>query len=139
MKSLKVMLYFPIDRTGRPLSARLIKDYNLIFNILQAQIRPGIPGELALELTGEEADLQAGLAFLEAEGIQVAPLSHSVVWTKDKCVQCGGCTGVCPSSALALDENVNLVFDQEKCIVCQACVKACPLKALRVSYVQETE
>jgi len=47
----------------------------------------------------------------------------------NKCLYCGGCTSVCPTSALQLKET-KIVFDAEKCINCGACIKFCPVGAI---------
>ncbi len=134
MSTIKVRLVFPGETASRPITSYLIQDYNLIFNILQARIEPGRPGELVMELEGEEVDLQNGLRFLEREGIGVAVLSRSIQWDSESCVSCGACTAVCASGALHLDADAKLSFDQEKCVVCQMCIKSCPMGVLHLSY-----
>ena len=134
MKKMKLMLRFPAERTGKPVSSHLIRDYNLDFNILSAHINPGMTGELTIELSGEDEDLEAGARFLRDEGIGVSVLSRTVEWDGDKCTHCGACTAVCPSGALTLNGNDELKFDQDKCLVCELCISACPLKVMRLEY-----
>lgn len=43
---------------------------------------------------------------------------------KDKCTQCNICVDLCPTGAIAPDEN--LTTDPDACILCCACVKGCP-------------
>ncbi len=50
---------------------------------------------------------------------------------KTKCIYCGGCTSVCPVSALELMETY-ILCDQEKCIRCSNCVKFCPAGAIKL-------
>lgn len=45
------------------------------------------------------------------------------------CTYCGGCVGVCPCGALALEET-RLVIDAERCNDCELCLPACPVGAL---------
>lgn len=134
MKKIKLLLRFPSERTGKPVSSHLIRDYNLDFNILSAHINPGMTGELTLELTGEDGNLDAGVRFLRDEGVSVTMLSRSIEWDGEKCTHCGACTAVCPSGALSLDDKAELTFDQDKCLVCELCVAACPLKVMAVNY-----
>lgn len=134
MKKIKLLLRFPSERTGKPVSSHLIRDYNLDFNILSAHINPGMTGELTLELTGEDDNLDAGVRFLRDEGVSVTMLSRSIEWDGEKCTHCGACTAVCPSGALSLDDKAELTFDQDKCLVCELCVAACPLKVMAVNY-----
>ena len=65
---------------------------------------------------------------------------------KDKCVECGACSKVCPYSAISnskrpcensckvnaikMDENRTAVIDNNKCISCGACVYQCPFGAI---------
>jgi ferredoxin len=134
MKKMKLLLRFPSERAGKPVSSHLIRDYNLDLNILSAHINPGMTGELTIELIGEDKDLDAGVQFLKDEGVSVTMLSRSIEWDGEKCTHCGACTAVCPSGALSLDANAELTFDQDKCLVCELCVAACPLKVMAVNY-----
>jgi len=46
----------------------------------------------------------------------------------DKCVTCGGCLDLCPSTAIRMfEDKVNIA--PEKCVECKICVKVCPLGA----------
>lgn len=134
MKKMKLLLRFPSERAGKPVSSHLIRDYNLDFNILSAHINPGMTGELTIELWGDDDNLDRGVQFLRDEGIQVAVLSRTIGWDGDRCTHCGACTAVCPSGALTLDGNAQLCFDQDKCLVCELCIAACPLKVMAVNY-----
>lgn len=134
MKKMKLLLRFPSERTGKPVSSHLIRDFNLDFNILSAHINPGMTGELTLELIGEDINLDAGVQFLKDEGVSVTMLSRTIEWDGEKCTHCGACTAVCPSGALSLDGKAELTFDQDKCLVCELCVAACPLNVMAVNY-----
>jgi len=48
---------------------------------------------------------------------------------RDKCIYCGGCTSVCPSNALTLNET-RIECDASKCTDCGLCIKFCPVGAL---------
>lgn len=131
--SIKVMLRFPPDLTGEPVTYKLIKDYDIIFNILHAEVAPGKKGRLTLELIGTPEDLEKGIAYLADSGIDVKVFTKSIIWNEDKCVHCGACTGVCPSGALYIDpSSAKLTFDRQKCMVCELCTRACPLSAIDV-------
>ncbi len=49
---------------------------------------------------------------------------------KDLCIGCGACTGVCPVSALSLDDEGKCNCDESVCISCLSCVGACPVSAI---------
>ena len=48
----------------------------------------------------------------------------------DRCIGCGACVGVCPVSALSLDENGKSECDEAVCISCFSCTGACPVSAI---------
>ena len=126
MKTIKVTLHFPASKSTRPVTSYLIRDYNLVFNILQARIDMGMEGTLTMELTGDETDLARGLAFLNGEGIGVQEIARSIIWDGEKCTSCG-------SGALAMDERDELSFDPDRCVVCERCIAACPMAVLRLN------
>ena len=48
---------------------------------------------------------------------------------RDTCIGCGGCVGMCPANAIALDDD-KAVIDQDKCVKCGQCKDACPVSAI---------
>ena len=137
MKSIKLMLIFPKDITTRPISYHLVKDYDLVFNIFKAQIDYDEKGELAIEVTGTEENIEKGIKFLEDEGVEVTLLSKSIMHDEELCINCGLCTSVCPTEALSMTKEDMLEFDREKCVACQMCVTVCPMRAMSVNYFDE--
>lgn len=137
MKSIKLLLRFPKDMTTKPVSYHLVKDYDLVFNIFKAKIDYDEKGELAIEVTGKEKNIEDGIKFLEAEGVEVTSLSKTIIHDEDLCVNCGLCTSVCPTQALTMNEDDLLTFDGEKCVACQMCVTTCPMRAMIVNYFDE--
>jgi ferredoxin len=133
MKKIKVTMYFPSDIITKPITYHLIMDYNLSINILNADIGLNKIGALIVDISGEEDDIEKGLAFVKEQGVEYRLFNKSIIWQEDKCVHCGACTAVCPSGALWMDKEIwTLMFDREKCLVCELCVKACPLKVMNV-------
>jgi ferredoxin len=137
LKTIKVLLRFPAAQTGKPVTSHLVRDYNLVFNILLAHVNPGMRGELTMELTGAEEDLRNGIAFLRGEHIEVVVVSRSIVWDAEACIHCGACTAVCPSGALALGPDDKLTFDEDQCVLCELCIRTCPLSVMTVNYTQD--
>jgi L-aspartate semialdehyde sulfurtransferase ferredoxin len=128
-------LAFPPNRAAKPVIYHLVKDYDLVPNILRAQIQPGQQGRMLLELTGPRETLAQGLEFLEKEGLTVNEAASDICLDDEKCVVCGLCTAVCRPEALTLDESRNsLVFDKDKCVYCEACVVACPRRAITLTF-----
>lgn len=131
----RIDLTFPPRQATKPITYHLVKDYDLVPNILRAVIQPGQEGRMLLELTGRKEDFEAGIAFLESEGVLVNPAATDIVLDEDACVSCGLCTAVCRPGALVLDETTaELTFDKDKCVYCEACVIACPRRAITLSF-----
>lgn len=134
MKTIKVTMYFTNDNIKKPITYHLIKDYNLQVNILNADISLNRVGKLTADITGSESDIEAGLKYVEDQGVKYKLFTKSIIWQEGSCVHCGACTAVCPSGALQMNkEDWSLTFDKEKCLVCELCVKACPLNVMCVS------
>ncbi len=111
----------------------------MVFNIFQAHVKPGKPGDMIIEVTGERENIEAGIRFLKDGGIDVDILTSCIIWDEDMCVHCGACTAVCASGALYLDEDAKLVFDDSKCIACEMCISACPSSVLRVNFTNSDD
>jgi len=133
--SKKVVLRFNANIVDKPIMYSLIKDYGLIPNILKAEINPHKQGYLVLELSGDDEKYAEGMKFLHSLGIFVDALDEKVVWLEEKCIQCGVCTGLCPTQALSMKRpSMDVVFNGDKCIVCEMCLKSCPAKAVELHF-----
>lgn len=130
MMTVKLGLHFPPEEVDKPVVYALIKEYNLMFNILHATVSPGKRGKVIMELTGEEDDIAAGIEFIKSQGVECLIFTDSVIRYEDKCVHCGACTAVCPSGALTMDADWKLNFQMDKCMMCGHCIKACPMRAI---------
>jgi ferredoxin len=133
MVSKRIVLTFPHNAVGQPIVYRLVKDYDLIFNILQAKITPQEEGVMVLELKGRKENYADGIKYLTSFGIKIQPISQDVTRDEERCTHCGACVTICPSEALYVDKKtMKVIFDIEKCIACELCVKACPPRAMIV-------
>lgn len=133
--SKRVVLRFDSNSVDKPIVYQLIKEYNLVTNILKADINPRKEGYLVLELSGDDQQYVKGIEFLKSLGISVDALNQEVKWIEDKCMQCGACTGVCPTQALSMTRpDMEVSFNEENCIVCEMCLKSCPAKAVELHF-----
>ncbi|MFW6113315.1 MAG: NIL domain-containing protein [Actinomycetota bacterium] len=131
----KIVLHFPHEQVDKPIVSKLVKEYNVEFNILKASITPREEGLMVLELTGEKEDYDRGLDYLRTCGISIQPLSQDIRRNDELCTHCGACVAVCPTHALYLDrESMEVVFDQDECVACELCIKVCPPRAMEVLY-----
>lgn len=134
MEIVRFVLDFPKERTGTPVVYKLVKDYNLIINILKARITPEEEGRMVIELNGEENNIEAGLNFLAEQGISVKALSGKITLNIEECIHCGLCTGVCRTGALSLNSERKIMLLPEKCTLCELCVGACPLRIIKIEF-----
>ena len=131
--SRRVVLHFPRSSVDQPIIYRLVKDYNLSFNILKASVTPNEEGLLVLELSGERENYEKGVRYLGEVGVGIQPLSRDVTLNEDRCTHCGACITICPTGALALElPSRRVKFLHKKCIVCGLCIKACPPRAMEI-------
>ncbi len=128
------VLKFPKDVTDQPIICNLVKQFDVDFNILKADILLQQEGILVLQLKGHKENVNNGLAYLKDQGVVVENLATSMHRDDDKCYQCGACTGVCPTGALSVTRpEMAIPFDPEKCTACGLCVPVCPVRAMQVS------
>ena len=133
--SKKIVLHFSRRLVGRPIVCRLVKDYDLEFNILKAIFTPDEEGLMVLEITGEQKDYDKGIKYLTKAGIKIQALSQDVTRNEERCTHCGACITVCPAGAFELDTVTKRVnFINDKCVACGICIKACPPRAMEVHF-----
>lgn len=126
-------LRFPPRQSLKPVVYHLVKDFDVVPNILRAQIQPAQEGRMLMEVTGRKADLDSAVTFLVEQGLSVDEAASDIRLDEAQCVSCGLCTAVCKSGALTLAGEV-LVFDKDKCVYCEACVIACPRRAVTLEF-----
>ncbi|MBN2158689.1 MAG: 4Fe-4S binding protein [Spirochaetes bacterium] len=131
MKSKNVLLIFNKKIMYKPLIYRLAKDFDVVFNVLEAKILPKLEGRLILELRGEEDSVDSSIDYLMQEGVVVETLVDRIVRDDERCIHCGACTSVCRVDALCIDRStMKVMFDHEKCVACGMCKIACPVGAM---------
>lgn len=128
-----LVLRFPREITDRPIVCSLVKDYDLCFNILKATILPGQEGLMIMELSGHKGSVTKGLRYLRSRGVEVKSLAQEIRRNKTECIQCGACTGICPTHALSIDrDTMEVLFDANRCSGCELCVAVCPVRAMEI-------
>ena len=135
MVSKKIVLHFPNRLVDQPIVYKLVKEFDLKFNILKAYVTPQEEGLMVLELSGKKEDFDKGIQYLESSGVKIQPLSQDVIRNESKCTDCGVCVPICPTQALVVDSHTRKVhFYDNKCIACELCVKVCPTRAMEVHF-----
>ena len=135
MISKRIVLHFPKYIWDKPIVYKLIKDYDLVFNILKARVTPREDAFMVLELSGEEKNYEEGIKYLKDQGVSVQLLAQDIRKNEDRCVHCGACITICPSNALYMDKKTfEVKFDETKCAACELCVMICPTKAMEILF-----
>jgi len=131
MMKKNVLLIFSQDIMYKPIIYRLVKDYDIVFNVLESKILPKQEGRIILELTGSEEQLESALNYVRDEGVVVEILANRIKRDENLCTHCGACTAVCRTDALSINrETMEVIFCPEKCVACGLCKLACPVKAM---------
>jgi ferredoxin len=129
------VLHFDSTNYDKPIVYRLIRDYDLVFNILKAVILPKQESYLVMEIDGDARQLELGLQYLQEQGVRVDSVTKNVHRNEERCTHCGACTAICPTGALSIERPSMLVrFDPDKCSACGLCVAACPPRAMEVTF-----
>lgn len=131
----RIVLHFPHRLVDQPIIYRLVKDYDLVFNILKAYVTPEEEGLLVLELNGESQNYKNGIKYLEKVGVKIQLLSQDITRNESRCTHCGVCVPLCLTDALVLEPiTMKVNFYNDKCIACEICVKACPTRAMEIKF-----
>jgi len=129
----RVVLHFPARRVDQPVIYKLVKDYDLVLNVLKASIMPNEEGLMVVELSGAKENYDKGIKFLQSTRVKIQSLGQDVIRNDERCTHCGACVAVCPSGALSVDRKTMMVkFDSSECTACELCVLACPPRAMGV-------
>lgn len=127
----RVTLTFPKRSVQMPVTYRLAKDFNVAANIIRAQVAPNQVGKLVVELAGDIDQLEAAIDWMRSQDIGISASNREILIDEVSCVDCGLCTGVCPTEALTLEpQSFKLMFTRSRCIVCEQCIPTCPVQAI---------
>ena len=138
MYSKILKLRFPVTEVQKPIVCNLAREYDLVFNILNAGILPRKEGFMVLELSGSRKNFKEGVSYLKRQGVDVQNASQEIKRNEKKCTHCGSCTAVCPTGALVVKRpEMTVEFDHQQCIVCELCVTACPPRAMEVRPIKD--
>jgi len=136
MISTNVLLIFRKEIMYKPIIYRIARDFDIIFNVLEAKILPKQEGRIILELKGTEDQINITLDYFSREGVEIQILAEMIKRDETRCVHCGACTGVCRVDALYMDrDTMEVHFNPEKCVACGLCKTACPVNAMSGSAI----
>jgi L-aspartate semialdehyde sulfurtransferase ferredoxin len=131
----RVTLTFPKTTVHMPVTYKLAKDFNVAANIIRAQVAPNQVGKLVVELLGDIDEVEASIDWMRSQKIHVSLASKEIIIDENSCVDCGLCTGICPTEALSLEpETFQLKFLRSSCVVCEQCISCCPVRAISTNF-----
>jgi hypothetical protein len=78
MTKRRVKFTFPHPLVTEPIIYLLGKNYPVVTNIRRAEVREDF-GWVVLELEGEDADIDRGLAWVRGKGVRVDPVGGDVL------------------------------------------------------------
>jgi len=135
MYSKTLSLRFPKEIVNDPIVVKLVKDFDLSFNLLKTVIYPRKEGLMVLQLSGHRKNFKEGVRYLKRIGVKVESIGEDIRRNEQTCIQCGACTAVCPTGALHVKRpEMEVLFDREQCSACEWCVAACPVHAMEVKF-----
>jgi len=135
MTNKRIVLTFPPTLVGQPITSYLVKEHDLMLNILRANVTPNEEGRMVVELSGVKKALDEGIDYLKGLGINVEPLARDIKWHADKCTHCTACIPACPSGAMTVDRTTwDVSFNRDRCIACELCISVCPFNALEIQF-----
>jgi len=131
----RLVLRFPAGSVNEPITYILIKTYDVMINILNADITHGREGNLLIELSGEKENIKGAISYLESKNVEISPVVKTILLNQSECIHCGACTSVCFPGALKMDAHSReLLFKPDKCVACELCIKACPLQLFELNF-----
>lgn len=125
----KLELKYSPTHVNKPILSKAILESGVFVNILNARLTAS-EGIMTIEMDADEKDVAKFTETLRSNGVQIKEIPRYVEIDRDKCIDCGACTSVCPTDALMLSEEDTLVVNEEKCILCGNCLKACSVGAV---------
>ena len=134
-KKQRLVLRFPAGSVDEPITYILIKEYDVMINILNADITHGREGNLLVEISGEKDSVDGALSYLKSKYVDISPVFKTILFNQSECIHCGACSSVCFPGALEMDrKSRELRFSPEKCVACELCIKACPLQLFELNF-----
>jgi len=127
----KFLLNFSPSIVNQAIIFRLVKDHDLMLNILRAGIDER-GGYTLVEIEGKPSQIKGGVSYLEDSGVEVKELNEYVSKDEERCTNCGACVSICPAEAFIMTESFKVEFDPDKCIACGLCLDVCSPGAMKL-------
>ena len=74
----RLRLTFTPDKIASPVVCEVAKKFDVSFSIRRANVEPNA-GWMDLELSGDEAEIERAIAWIESQGVRVSPVGGDVL------------------------------------------------------------
>lgn len=75
---IRLHLTFPRERIAEPVMCEVAKKFDVVYSIRRANVEPEA-GWMDLELTGEEAEIERVVEYLQTRGLRVDPIEGDII------------------------------------------------------------
>ncbi len=130
----KIVLHFSREIWDKPIIYRLIKDFNLILNILKANVLPKRESFMVLEIEGSDGDCRDGIEYLKECGVTIESIEQDIRTGRREMYALRSLYGDL-SDRGAVNKSRNdgsYLLRPNMCSGCELCVSACPPRAMEV-------
>ena len=74
----RIHLTFPKERIAEPVICNVAKNFDVVYSIRRANVEAGA-GWMDLEFTGDDAEIDRVIAYLQEKGLRVDPIEGDIV------------------------------------------------------------
>ena len=72
METRKLQLHYPLDRLTEPVITRLVTDFDLLPNLIRADVDSAKGGWIIVDVTGDSSKIDTAVDYLLKQGLLVA-------------------------------------------------------------------
>lgn len=74
----RLHLTFPRERIAEPVMCETARRFDVVYSIRRANVEPEA-GWMDLEITGEEAEIERVVEYLQSRGLRVDPIEGDII------------------------------------------------------------
>lgn len=125
----RVLVLFPNKEYRDSIIPETVLKSGTVFNTLKVESTP-TNVKIMGEIKADEEKAQEFMRILKRRGGIVKELGVIMRFDPEKCVACGLCVSLCPTTAILFNKDFSVRYDFDECILCMNCVNNCPVNAV---------